>query len=439
MSRKHRSPRRRRLTLRLLLALRGIAVGSSELLLALALVAVLATLLTFVLVLSFPQGSGLQNLYDEWADDRAPASDLRYRGLTDKDGAFVAVLSGVQRRVRDRPATALSWKPAHAGKKLRDEHTIQTYSRSGASIDFGDRGRLELGERSLVVVKQPDVQEGLDRKHASIVLLGGRVRGEVGDGPGRSPKIEIVTPGGSSSIRAARGETTGFNVTLHPDESSTVSIYDGTVEIATPDGARRVGPYEALTYDATGILGPVVPVPDPPRIDSPRPGMRTVFGSEIPRVRFSWSAAPDVTSHHLRLARDPQLTDVVYSGDVANDEFVHGDLSPGDYYWTVSSISRMAESKPTEVHHFQLVQDLAPPALAVELPPEVEGRAELLLRGFTEPGARVYVANRPVDAAPDGSFEMSLTLQRGLNMVVVEAIDEAGNTTYESRYVTARY
>jgi len=316
---------------------------------------------------------------------------------------------------------------------------VQTLSRSSASIDFGGRGNLELAERSLVVIKQEQEQEGLDRKHASIVLLGGRVSGEVGVGPGRSPQIEIVTPGGTSALRATRGQPTGFNVRLHRDESSTVSIYDGTVEIMTPDGPRRVGPYEALTYDSDGIIGPLVKVPDPPRIIAPRPGARTVFGAESPRVRFGWSSADDVTSHRLLLARDPQFSQIVYSGEIEGREWVHGDLVAGDYYWTVASISQLAESKPTALHHFTLEQDLTPPALEVELPEEVHGQQVLLLRGSAEAGAQIYVADSPITAGPDGSFEYSLTLQQGLNMIVIEAIDAVGNTTYESRYVTARY
>lgn len=438
MAEQHESVQTRRPVARLLRALRGFAVGSSELLLALLLVGALATLLTVVLVLSFPEGTGLTNLYEEWADDRSPASNLRYRGLTDEDGAFVAVLSQVQRRVRDRPATAISWHPAHSGMKLRAEHTVQTHARSTASIDFGGRGKLQLAERSLVVVKQPREQEGLDRNHASIVLLGGRVSGEVGHGAGRSPQIAIVTAGGHASIRADRGRSTAFSVALNPDESSTVSIYEGSVQIMTPDGPRRIGPYEALTYDAEGAIGPAVRVPDPPRIESPPPGTRTVFGRETPRVRFSWRSAADVSSHRLLLASDPQLGNVVYSGEIAGREWTHGALPAGDYYWTVSAISGLAESKPSAVHHFALEQDLTPPALAVEFPAEVQG-AVALLRGSADAGVQLYVADRPVTVGDDGSFECSVKLERGLNMIVVEAIDAAGNASYESSYLTARY
>ena len=38
-----------------------------------------------------------------------------------------------------------------------------------------------------------------------------------------------------------------------------------------------------------------------------------------------------------------------------------------------------------------------------------------------------------------GEFEHVLALQPGINIVVVEAVDRAGNVTYESRLIRATY
>ena len=61
------------------------------------------------------------------------------------------------------------------------------------------------------------------------------------------------------------------------------------------------------------------------------------------------------------------------------------------------------------------------------------------MRGVTEPGARLFVDGRSSVAAADGSFEVAVELQRGVNVVVVEAVDVAGNVSYRSELVNAKY
>ncbi len=60
-------------------------------------------------------------------------------------------------------------------------------------------------------------------------------------------------------------------------------------------------------------------------------------------------------------------------------------------------------------------------------------------RPVSHPGSELYIENESIPLDPSGAFEYVLKLERGLNMVVVEAVDAAGNSTYRSQYVRARY
>ena len=418
--------------------LKSLLISGSEMVLAIALVLFFALVFLGILIFSFPKGTGLTSFYDEIVDSGVGRSDLQLQSIGDDEAAFVAVLQTAQRHVRDRPADAFTWSNSHSGMRLKDHHTIQTLGRSAAEISFGDRGRLSLGERSLVVVKQDDGQSRR-RRRASVVLLGGRVQGAMEAGRGRSPSLDVVTPGGSSQIRA-RGETdTEFSVAVNSDESSTVSIYTGIAEIKTADGLLRVGPNEALTYDAGGLLGEAVPIPDPPRPLAPADGHVQVFGSVAPRTEFRWEEREGAEAYRFVLARDPELIDVVYDGELSRNRFVHGDLSSGHYYWRVTTIAQRAESLPSPVRHLRLTQDLEPPVLQVALPGELVTGEELVIRGTAEPGSELYIENQSIPLDASGGFVYALKLKRGLNMIVVEAVDAAGNSAYRSQYVTARF
>ena len=68
----------------------------------------------------------------------------------------------------------------------------------------------------------------------------------------------------------------------------------------------------------------------------------------------------------------------------------------------------------------------------------VEGD-QCTITGSTEPGVRVLVGGERVDTNEVGHFEHTISLDRGLNVVVVEAIDSAGNTAYSSKVVDANF
>jgi hypothetical protein len=141
----------------------------------------------------------------------------------------------------------------------------------------------------------------------------------------------------------------------------------------------------------------------------------------------------------VEIARDPRFETIVHAADVTDASFVHGNLGEGGYYWRVTSLKDRAQGVPGPAGRFRVVHDESPPPLTVGFPREPVRSDRLVLRGATEPGARVFVVNRPTDVTRTGEFERVVRLERGVNVVVVEAVDAAGNTAYQSQLVHAKY
>ena len=138
------------------------------------------------------------------------------------------------------------------------------------------------------------------------------------------------------------------------------------------------------------------------------------------------------------VAADPRCVLLfVYEEDLTGQQFVHGSLDPGVYYWNVTTLIDGIEGLAGPVRSLTLVEDLAPPELSVTLPERVFGSGPLLIRGLVDPGARVLIGRDEVQPLASGEFEHSLLLEPGPNLVVVEAVDDVGNVAYYSRYVTA--
>jgi hypothetical protein len=90
------------------------------------------------------------------------------------------------------------------------------------------------------------------------------------------------------------------------------------------------------------------------------------------------------------------------------------------------------------VRSFNLVRDLEPPSLSVELPGGTVETATLLVRGQTDPGAKVLVGRNEAPTGDSGEFELMVDLRSGPNVIVVEAVDEVGNVAYSAQYVNAK-
>ena len=134
---------------------RAVLLGGSEMILAVVVVLVLALAFMGILTVAFPEGSGLVYLYDNLVDTVAGQTTLQVTS-TYEDRDFVAELTTVERRVRDRPASAVAWRNAREGLPLEDHHTVQTLARSRAAIEIAGAHKIQLGEKSLVVIKRPE-------------------------------------------------------------------------------------------------------------------------------------------------------------------------------------------------------------------------------------------------------------------------------------------
>ena len=75
----------------------------------------------------------------------------------------------------------------------------------------------------------------------------------------------------------------------------------------------------------------------------------------------------------------------------------------------------------------------------MEFPAGIVRADSVTLSGTVEPGTRVIVADEEVQVGESGEFSHSVPLKRGANVIVVEAIDDAGNVAYRSTVVNARY
>lgn len=423
---------------------RWLTTRDLEMVVSIALVLLCFLVFLGILAWKFPEGTRLTDLIKGDASRGPSREESRELELDIGDFGekeFVAVLSSIENKVKDRPRGEIAWHDSRPGQRLGHRQAVQTFRDSKATISFEEGHVLQLSENSLVVVKNTGSLTEDRRPRRALVVLGGRLDGQVASEEEESLSVELVARNGESRIRprATRERPAAFTAVVGESEETTLSIHEGEAEIVSGDRKVVVTASHSVTMTKDREVTEPVPLPSPPELVAPEHGYTVRYGARPPEIRFAWRESSGSERYQVSVARDPEFRDVIYEGEVEGTELTHPSLQEGRYYWLVRGVRAGAVGMPSGTRRLSLESDRVAPGLDLALPQGIVDAPEVVLKGSTDPGARVFVADRPVEVDSSGRFEHVVPLVRGANMIVVEAVDESGNTTYRSELIHARY
>lgn len=425
-------------------------VGEAVVIVGIAL-AFFAVLLGLLRVL-FPAGPGLHEVAtregslpaagtaEPTARDPVHASGSPESSLGAAAWEVAAVLVRTTNTVKHRAANAISWSGVRPGERFRDRDAVQTFDNSTARLRFTEGNILDMSPNSLVVIQRAQPTPVRKETPSQLVMVNGELRGTVSTHE-RTAAVEVALPGGVVRVRSATRDRAGaqFKISMTEDHASTVAVYRGVAEIDANGRTLQVNEDFVSTVRPNGVTTEPVRLPARPTPVEPARDRTYSYRDQPQQIRFVWTAPAPVDGYHLVIARDPDFDDVVSDARVRTSEFRHGHLKHGTYYWRVSGIAAAREGAYSEPARLIVIRDRQPPVLDVHFPPRTPGSDAYTLTGRTEPGARVSVGGHRIPVTAAGSFQHSLRLGPGSTVIVVEAVDQAGNVAYRSELVNANF
>ncbi|WP_455221626.1 hypothetical protein [Kaarinaea lacus] len=428
-------------------AIRNVLKNTFEIPLVLVLVLCAFLLLMGFLNLVFPLGTPLRYIVDEQkllaGTDHLfsgePVLAVEYNGQSEAlsaDTEIAANLATVYRTVKRKAANTISWMRAKSGMNLYSRDAIQTFDKSSALIRFDEENYIDLGENSLVIIKRMNDDPLLREKLTRILVFAGELRGKISATSRKRMQMEIRSRNAVTKVMSAqKDKATIFKYKINPDKTSTVTVIEGQAVIVDKDKKVNINKSEAYTItpgdtpselqEPPGIVNPVMP----------KNNASFFFNELPPEVKFVWSKQANVDTYTVQVARDAQFKDVISNEKVKSTYLMHGNLKQGTYYWRVRAQNGWVDGDFSEARIFKVIQDDQPPELRVDMPPDTSWKKIFSITGQTEPGIRLFINNKLVKVNSDGSFQYRLELERGSNTVVVEAVDTAGNSSYQSKLV----
>jgi hypothetical protein len=234
------------------------------------------------------------------------------------------------------------------------------------------------------------------------------------------------------------GDNVEFLITVNDDQSTTVNVHEGTAQVVSTDGSlKTIGDQQSVTIDSTGSELSVTGLARAPRPSGPTNNMSVTYRNVPKQIEFSWSAVPNADRYHIVVARDPGFSDRVVDDDVVGTSFTHGALTSGTYYWHVRSRIGWSQSEQSPVRRLHVAQDIDPPKLKLDPPPDTIQAGTWRLHGHTDADANVFIDEVPVEHET-GRIDHAIELRPGANVIVVKAIDDVGNLSYASLLVNAK-
>jgi hypothetical protein len=419
---------------------------------------VIALVLLFFLIILvslnavFPTGQNLLDLVrpggegSSLSGDQNASRDLRLStgagelGLGDRT-EISAVLSNTVNLVKAKRANQIAWQGTAKGMVFYNSDAIQTFDRSSATLSIKKGNFLEVNENSLVVFRKLEQDVFTRENRTVVVLMGGQLSGEVKKVDQENYNLEIIVPGAVAQApsRSSIDQPAKFQMIVKPDNSSVLTVFEGKADLMVDGETIEVGTDQVVKVQPGQPPVFLLPPPEPPVLTSPSSDEIFLFRDVPPRVSFEWSEGRGVQDYHFVLGTDPRFEDILHETRIDDHRFAHGNLKPGDYFWRVSSENRDGEGGFSRARHFKLIQDLEPPALEVNYQDTADESDKFVLSGRTDPDASIFVGGMPVKIDERGEFVHNLFLQRGFNVIVVEAVDKVGNVNYFSKTINVEF
>lgn len=353
-------------------------------------------------------------------------------GDLESDAQFLTV----EGDVKYQKGAAGEWKDADPRTALLNGDWVKTGDRASAELMFSSGTLYTIGPNALLEIYST-VNPATSRKTNTVQM--------------RVGSVEVATTSDTSTVK-----TPGTQVTLDSQSTAQVGVdKSAQTSIVSTRGAASVAPEkggspirlatgEKVESTSDGALSQIKKLAMPPALLSP--GDNQVFQlSPQLTVEMLWQAQPGVTSYVLQVSRsrlfstqeiNKRMTKMTATAEVTEE---------GSFYWRVASVGPDGDIGPfSPFRRFRVsggtrnpagAQDRTPPVLRMKRPFHVGG-PYYTIAGQTEPGATVFVNDEEVDVSSTGAFQKLIAFAKiGQNVVVIKAVDPAGNQKVESQNV----
>jgi hypothetical protein len=374
-------------------------------------------------------GNWIGPIIDKWAGkgEKNPIKSGQ------QDAHFTNIDGTVKVKKASGP-TINTWVAADYNVPLEKGDIIRTDSEGIAKIVFADGTNYTVKQDSLIVVEENSTNDSYQTKVAVQVTTGTVDLTTANLAAGSKSQVTVA---GATAIL---GSQSAAHVLNDPRaDNHEIMLTKGSGEVKRGTETVSLGSYERVSFKNDSKFMNKTKEIGPPTLITPANMMPIFVGGKQVSVTFSWTPADNATAYRLRVSKNPYFSSTVLDKKLANTELAVNGMPEGAYYWVVTAMdARGKESIESEKNRFtEIPKGTADVPMVLELEDFQQQAHIIIIKGKTEPGARVMVNGQEVPSVQeDGTFTYyTPPLPTGESVITVTAQNSKGGVATQTKRV----
>lgn len=334
-----------------------------------------------------------------------------------------AQLSQKEGNVDKRLGLLGDWNDAFVGDLFKESDGLRTLAESFASLAFTDGSSVLVDPNTIAVIRKSRIDKLDESADTEISLVQGGLLAKL-SAAGKERSRYILNAGASTSEL----KTQNFYAESDGDETVKLTNYDGLADISANDVTITIKKNEGT------IVREGQPPADPIQL-LPSPELAWATTDTIvyrDNVVFAFNSVPDAVSYRVQYSSSPSFENDINEISLRSTSVSIPDLKLGRTYVRVQAVDNLGLRGPyTEPTRIIRNVDNQPPAIFID---DFENNIiftlenSYMLRGVTEPDARLEIENRRIPIQLSGQFIYQVQNLQTDQTLIATATDGSGNT-----------
>jgi hypothetical protein len=321
-----------------------------------------------------------------------------------------------------------SWQQAEIGDLFAESDGIRTGANSTAALAFIDGSQIVINQNTTAVVRTSRIDKLERTAQANIALIKGSLLSQLSKQAQESGAFKLSAGKAEAVIQSSK-----FWASVNEASTTRIANYEGIMKV-------RAGKIAVTLKKNQGTVVLKGKEPTPPVELLPAPRLQwnaldtVIFRNEL---LLQWNPVANTTKYQIEVSSERNFSQNVQTYSTSATSFLLKNLPNETRFVRLQAFDKLGlRGVDSPTYRILRSPDTEPPFIFVQDFPVQKGDtltryitlSQLDIQGETEPNATLLKDGAPIEVAPNGTFQFSVSLENlSEKSILLSAFDAAKN------------
>ena len=321
-----------------------------------------------------------------------------------------------------------SWQQAEIGDLFAESDGIRTGANSTAALAFIDGSQIVINQNTTAVVRTSRIDKLERTAQANIALIKGSLLSQLSKQAQESGAFKLSAGKAEAVIQSSK-----FWASVNEASTTRIANYEGIMKV-------RAGKIAVTLKKNQGTVVLKGKEPTPPVELLPAPRLQwnaldtVIFRNEL---LLQWNPVANTTKYQIEVSSERNFSQNVQTYSTSATSFLLKNLPNETRFVRLQAFDKLGlRGVDSPTYRILRSPDTEPPFIFVQDFPIQKGDtltryitlSQLDIQGETEPNATLLKDGTPIEVAPNGTFQFSVSLENlSEKSILLSAFDAAKN------------